>query len=83
VTDASVAADLSETLDVHGDFTAKITFHQACSFHNVLDACDFLVGKVTYARVRVDISTRKDLVRCRSADTIDIGQTDLDTLVSW
>ena len=43
---------------------------------------DFIIGKIPYPRIRVYLCLVEDLVRAHPTDTVDVGQTDLDALVT-
>ena len=82
VTHASVASDFLEALDVHGDFSAEITFHHIVLADDLADAPDFFICEVAYARVGVDFCSLKDLVRAGPSDTENIGKAYLYSLIS-
>ena len=49
VTDASVAADLSEALDVHSDLTAKVTFYHILFSDHFAEFLNFLISQISAA----------------------------------
>ena len=84
MTDSSVAADLLQSLDIHSDISAEITLnHNVKVFNSNTDLIDFLVGQISDAGARIDTCFCKDLARGGTADSKDIGQTDLNSLLSW
>ena len=82
VTDASVATDLSETLDVHSDFTAKVTFYHVILSDDFAELLDFFVGQVSAPCVCIDACLLDEHCCGCAADAINAGQTDLNALIS-
>ena len=78
---AAVAADLGQALDVKRGLTAQVTFHDVAVVDALTQLGFFLIGEVFYSGVGVDPGCLQYLVCAGSADTIDIGETDLDSLV--
>ncbi len=82
MTDAAVAADFHQTLDVHGNLAAEVAFH----LHMVLDVftklADFVFGKVLDAGIRVDLGGGQDFLGGSHADAVDVGKPDFHTLFS-
>ena len=61
VSDAAVAVDGSQALQMCLQFTAKVTFSNKLHGLNRLnDQCDLLVRKLARSDVRVDITSRED-----------------------
>ena len=71
MTDASVAADLGEALDVHSDLTAKVTFNHILLSNNFAEFLYFFISQISAAGVGVD-----------ACDSINACQADLDALIS-
>ena len=82
VAQAAVRTDLGQVLDVQSHLAAKVAFHDELFVDALTDTRFFLVGKVAHAGVRVDSGLFENSLRARSADTENVGQTDLDSLVS-
>ncbi len=80
VTVASVAADLSKTLDIHSGLTAKITFYRVVFSDFLAELLDFIIGEIAAAGVRIDTCLCKDLICGFAADSINVGEADFDTL---
>ena len=84
MTDSSVASDLLQSLDVHSDISAEITLdHDVEIFNSNTDLVDFFVGQISDTSARIDSCLVQDLARGGTADSKDIGQTDLNSLLSW
>ena len=82
MTNAAIAADFLEALDIHSDLSAKITFNGVILFDDITDTVDFFVGEVLDAGVRIDIGLLKNLAGTRASDTVNVGQSDFNTLIS-
>ena len=76
VTDAAVAADLLQTLDVECDLTAEITLDDLGGIDDLADAGDFFVRQVLHPGIRVHVGVLKDTVGTGASDPINIGQSD-------
>ena len=81
MTDTAVAVYFYETLNVHRGLAAKLTFNRIVVLDFVTKLSDIVVGKVLCAGVRIDAGSRKDLLRTRKADAVNIGQRYLDSLL--
>ena len=81
VAQAAVAADLGQTLDVQSGLTTQVAFHNEVVVNALADFCLFLVGEVFYSGVGVDPGHIQDLLCAGPADSVDISESDLDSLV--
>src|SRR4030095_3618664 len=81
VTLSAIAADVHQTLDVHGDVLAEIAF----DFHVVRDDLanphDLFLGQVLDPGVRADVRLLEDEVRLGPPDAVDVGQPNFHPLV--
>ena len=80
VTDAPVATEIHQTLDVHRDFATQV----ALDFELVdrrTQLRDFRLGQVLDRRSRINAGSLADLLRARVTDTVDRRQRDYDVLV--
>lgn len=83
VTDASVAADLLEPLDVHRHFATQITLYQLMIvLDGGGDSSDLIVSQILDAGIRVHVCLCQETVRTCTADAVDVSETDLDALFS-
>ena len=82
MTDASVAADLGEALDVHSDLTAKVTFYHILLSDHFTEFLYFFISQISAAGVRVDACLLDDLCCTCTADSINACQADFDALIS-
>src|SRR5262249_54259982 len=89
VTDPSIATYLYQSLDVHLYALAQVAFDVAFAFYNGADARKILFGKLANLLARkldgILAETRgrftQYLLRARTAYTVNVGQTDLGSLV--
>ena len=74
VTDAAVAADVHQTLDVELDLRTKVTLHLVVGADNLADLGGLLVGPVLYFDVAVNACLVQDFLGGAAADAEDVGQ---------
>ena len=82
MTEAAIAADLHQALDVHGNLTAQVALNLQVVVNVVTDLTDILFGQVLNARIRIDTGRLDDIVRNLAANAVDIGQGDLNSLLA-
>ena len=82
MTQAAVAADVHQALDVHGNFAAKIALYLEVVIDIVAQLTDFLLGQILDSGIGIDTGRFNDIVRNIPANAIDIRQGDLDSLFS-
>ena len=80
--DAAEAVDLDEALNVLGDFTTEVTFNFDILVDKLAELRDFFFGEITDPSGGVDTRTFQDLLGGRATNTEDIGNTDLNPLVT-
>ena len=81
VAETTVAADLSQALAVKAGLAAKVTFDDVVLVDAITQLGFFLVGEVFNSGVGIDTSHFENLGCACSANTVDISETDLDSLV--
>ena len=81
VANAAVAADLGQPLDIQGNLTAQVAFHHVALVDGFTKLGFVGLGQILDAGVGVDPSLRQDVLGALSANTVDIGQTDFDSLI--
>ena len=80
MTDTAVAADLSQALDVERDFTAEVALN-GVMFVDYFTQSGFLIFRqILDADVAIHTGCLQDVLCAFSADTVDISQTDFDSL---
>lgn len=81
MTDATVAVDRLEALQVAGDFTAEIALnHPLVLGDDVEDLVELFFRQRVSALVRIDTGFFDDLVRALRADAVNITEGDRDFL---
>ena len=81
MTGAAIAADLAQTLDVECGLTAKVAFHDVAVVDGFTKLGLVSIGQILHAGVGVHACLCQDLLSTLSANTIDISQTDFDSLI--
>ena len=79
--DAAEAADLRQALDRLGALAAKVALDLQLAVDVAADLVDLVVGEVFHLLVRIEPERGADLLRGRLADSVDVGQPDLQTLL--
>lgn len=77
---STVAADIHQPLDVHGDFAPQVPLHLEL-FHVFPEAVNLILGQLRYLGVLIHPCTSEDKIGSSPADSIDIGQSDLDPFI--
>src|SRR6218665_2393650 len=80
MTEAAVAAQIHQTLDVDRHFATQVAFdgHRA---HSFTDLFQISVGEVLDLLVERNTAARADLLCGRTANAVDRSQTDLSVLL--
>ena len=81
MTQAAVAADLGETLDVHRHVAAEVALHSVAVADDLAQLSLVGLSQILHAGVGVDTGLSQDLVGAGAPDTKDIGKADLDPLI--
>ena len=82
MTDAPIALDALEALQVHADFPAKITLDDVLAvLDGMNDLRKLLLGQILRANARINVGTRQDVFGIAGADPINIAQSDIDAFV--
>ena len=80
MTDATVAADLHQALDVQRNFTTEVTFDLQVVLDVIAQLADVGLGEILHASVGVDAHFRQHLLRSLQTDAVDVGQAVLHSL---
>src|ERR1019366_1187620 len=80
VTQAAIAADLLQSLDVLRLLAPQISLDRERLVDRVAQLGNLVLGQVAHVGVGADSRLRQQLVRLRPADPENIGQTDLRAL---
>ena len=81
MTDAAIAADIHQTLDVKLDLCAEITLYLMVALDYLTNGCCLIVSPVFYFDVTVYTSLVKYRLGCAATDSEDIGQRYLSSFV--
>src|SRR5579875_2565756 len=74
VSEAAVAADFDQALDVQVNLTPKVAFDLVLALDNLAQADDLVLGEVFHLGLRTDLGLFKDLPRECWPDAVDIAQ---------
>ena len=80
MTDAAIAADLRQALNVQCGLATQVAFH-GIGLDSVAELLLIGVCQILHADVGVDTRLRQDILGALSADSVDISQSDLDPLI--
>ena len=75
MTEATVAAQIHQSLNVHGNFPAQIAFHGHFA-QQTTQLIEFALAQFTNLGLVIDTCGIQQLTRLGFADTIDIGKRD-------
>ena len=81
MTDAAVAADIHQSLDVHLDFGAEGAFHFVLIVDDVAEGVLLVVGPILHLLAFVDTGLGQNLFGGATSDSEDIGQAYLSSFV--
>src|SRR3984893_14724665 len=83
MTQAAIAAEVHQPLDVDADLTTKIALDQIVAVDHFADLQHFLVAELADATVSRDLDLLDDLGRVLLADAMDVLERDQHALVGW
>src|SRR3954449_7744550 len=72
MTQAAIAAEVHQTLDVDADFTAKVALDQIVAVDHFADLQDFRIAQLADATIERDLHLLDDLGSVLLADTMDV-----------
>jgi hypothetical protein len=76
-----VTAKVHEALDIHRDLGPQITFHLQMGIYDLPDRIYLDIAQIVTLGVPVDRGRLQNFACRRSADAINIGESDFDALV--
>src|SRR3954452_21012457 len=82
VSNAPVAPDVHQALDIHGDFGAKRAFDLDRALDHLAKPGNLIVRQIADPGVRVDPGLAQDAAAGGTADAKDVGQRDLNALLA-
>ena len=77
--DATIAADLNQALDVQGDVSSQVALNGIMLVDIFTEFGCVVLREVLHPDIRVNAGRRKDVLCGLLADSVNIGQTDLDS----
>ena len=77
----AVASDFGQALDVKCCLAAQVAFHDVTVINAFTQFVFFFFGQIFYSGIGIDPCLFEDLGCAGSANTVDIGETDLNSLV--
>jgi hypothetical protein len=80
---SAIRADLHESLDVHGNCLAQISFHHPVSLDDVSNAHRLVLGQVFHLGIEINPCLCANLGGAAFADPVNIGQTYLNPFSQW
>jgi hypothetical protein len=83
VSQAAIASDVHQTFDVHLNSLPEISLDLALGFEHSSNAAQFVLTQVFDSSVDIDSGFLQNRGRSRTADAIDISQSDFGSLVRW
>ena len=81
MTQAAIAGQIHQALDVHRGLATKITLHGVISVDRFTDMQHFLIGQVLHACRIGDAELGGDFLGLGVTNTVDVGERDNDALV--
>ncbi len=82
VSDAAVAFDALQPLEVHADLASQVAFDDVLAVLNgVDDLRELLFGQILRANGWVDVGLAKDLDGVGWSDAVNVAQGDIDALI--
>lgn len=76
----TIGANLQQSLDVHRHFATQVTLYFEAAIYDLTEATKLTLSEILDASIRADIRLRENVPTARPADTVDIGESDFDTL---
>jgi hypothetical protein len=73
VSDPTIASKVHQTLDIHPNFTAAITFNYDATIYNLADRSNIIISEIITATIVFDVCPVKNLAGRGTPYTMDIG----------
>ena len=81
MSEATVAADIHQTLDVEGNLGSEVTFNLVLLFDDLPQKSDVICAESIDSDLRVNICLGADFLSGSPANSVDVSQGNLDCLV--
>src|SRR5206468_7211483 len=82
MTNPAIAANVHQTLDVHRDLGTQRALDAIVLLDRLTQPVGVGIVQVAHPLVRTDARCLQDLARCRAPDAEDVGQSDLEFLLT-
>src|ERR1700733_15838286 len=79
---AAIGTDFDEPFDVHRNFLTQIAFDHALGLYYLADAVDLILAQVLNLLHGLDLGLMENPGGARVADSVDIGQRDINVLIA-
>ena len=83
MSDSAVAVDLDHALDVESDVTAEVTFNVVVLFDLFSELRGLFLGEILRSLIGIDPGNLQNVLRALESDTVNVGESDLNSLVVW
>src|SRR4051794_15630060 len=81
MTQAAIAAEIHQTLDVHAGLATQVAFDQIVAVDHFADLQHFLIAQLRHAAIIGNLDLLQDVGRILLADAMDVLERDQDALV--
>jgi hypothetical protein len=75
MTQAAIAPDVHQSLDIHRDFAPEVAFYTELFVDDVAQPLDFIFRQVPHPCVGTYASSLEELLACMQSNTVDIGES--------
>jgi hypothetical protein len=80
---AAIAAQVHQTLDVHGNCPAKITFNHKVTIDHLTNLTYFHVAQFVDPTRPINIDLLANLLGMMAPDAMNVGQRNFDAFIRW
>jgi hypothetical protein len=78
---ATIGPDIHQPFNVHLNAFAKIAFDLALRVNNASNSTQFVFAQITDSSFLVHLSLKKDPIRARTSNSVNVRESNLRTLV--
>ncbi len=82
MTQPPITAEIHKSLNIHRNFPPKVTFDLGLAIDDLTDLGDFSLGQIIRPSIEINPSLSKNFLGRGATDTIYIGESHLDPLIS-
>ena len=82
MTNTAIAADFDESLDVESGFSSQVTLDLDVVVDVLSELGNVVLRQILNSRIGIYTGSSDDLAGCFATNTVDIGETDFDSLIS-